>query len=51
MGKTSIILLALLAIATLGLYSFMEGVEPHQKVMFSIWKNAHSKQYDNPSEE
>jgi hypothetical protein len=45
MGKTSIILLALIGIAALSLFNFKSNDQPKENLMFEIWKGRMNKQY------
>lgn len=46
MGKTELALIALLAVAAISLFNLKSSMEPHENLMFDIWKGKMNKQYD-----
>ena len=46
MGKTSILLIALISIAALSLFNLKSNDQPKDHLMFEIWKGNMNKQYD-----
>lgn len=46
MGKTELVLIALIAVAAIGLFNLKSSMEPQQNLMFEIWKEKMNKQYD-----
>ena len=46
MGKTELVFIALIAVAAIGLFNLHSNMEPHENVMFEIWKEKNYKVYD-----
>lgn len=46
MGRTEIVLIALISVAVIGLFNMKANNQPHEDLMFEIWKGKMNKQYD-----
>jgi cathepsin L len=46
MAKTELVFIALIAVAAIGLFNLKSNMEPHENIMFEIWKEKHNKNYD-----
>lgn len=46
MGKTELVFLALVAVAAISLFNLKSNMEPHENLMFEIWKQKLGKHYD-----
>lgn len=47
MGKAELVFIALIAVAAIGLFNLHSNMEPHENIMFEIWKEKNNKQYDS----
>lgn len=47
MGKTELALIALIAVAAIGLFNLKSSMEPHENLMFEIWKEKMNRNYDS----
>ena len=50
MKAQQIAILALIAIATIGLYNLSINGEPQEQTMFNVWMEKHGKQYESLGE-
>ena len=48
MGRiTEAILISLIAVAAISLFNLQSNAEPHENVMFEIWKEKTNQRFDN----